>query len=279
MPKSFTLWHYTDAAGLLGIIRSSQLRFGDVRFLNDQTEQVYAERLLKDVVATASLPDKHGVLASAVEAVDSASHPVRLYIASFSETKESISQWQRYGADGAGYCIGFEAPILDSMFASDISRKKMRYKQTVQKQLLKKKLQGASEEQEDWAAVDPTYLSFQATIRSMRLAGELDDVMLQIKNPFFADEREWRYVLMVDENAKLPWKAIEEFVQRGAYVKPFVGLPAKGTVGAARLPVTTVVCGPKLSPHVALPAITRFLHARGYGSVTVEQSALAEIWR
>ena len=281
MRRPKTLWHYTDAAGMYGIVTSSQLRFGDARLLNDRTEQIYAERLLQEVVREGSLPDKHGVIASALESIDSSQHPIRLYVCSFSETRESISQWQRYGADGAGYCIGFDVSELDALFGEYLWRKRMRYQPGKQRELLRKKLRVASAVQEEWPTFDKSTLEFEFLIGAAKLGADLDDAMLQIKNPFFEDEREWRYVLMKDARAQdgKPTSP-EQFTPRGVYVKPFIAIPPlKGTTAQTKLPVRNIVCGPKLNFEIAEPATKRFLASHGYKRVKVERSELVDIWR
>src|SRR2546423_4685399 len=114
-PTPPTLWHYTDANGLFGITTSRQLRFGDARFLNDRTERTHGERVLEQVFAEEAERDDDDATRKFQELIRVMRSPDRLYIASFSATKESISQWQRYGADGAGYCIGFDSKRLDEL--------------------------------------------------------------------------------------------------------------------------------------------------------------------
>src|ERR1044071_9100975 len=45
------LWHYTDAAGFHGIVRTNCLRLGDARFLNDRTERQYGISVVMQVIA------------------------------------------------------------------------------------------------------------------------------------------------------------------------------------------------------------------------------------
>ena len=100
-------WHYTDANGLLGILGTSQFRFGDVQFLNDATERTYGIRLLKR--ALTQYAKGAAFLETMIGSMTINTWPYRVYACSFSGAGESISQWQRYGADGFGYCVGFDA--------------------------------------------------------------------------------------------------------------------------------------------------------------------------
>jgi hypothetical protein len=280
MAPPVILWHYTDAAGLRGIVTSSQLRFGDSRLLNDRTEHSYGENVLVEVLREERPSDQHDVIATGLASIDSSSHPIRRYVCSFSETEESISQWQRYGADGSGYCISFDARTLDGLLGGDVWRKKMCYTIGQQKRMLREKLKRASDAQLAMATADSGFLRFEVLIRSAQLGGGLDDALLQIKNPFFADEREWRYVFQIDTSAddSVP-DPREEFALRGAYLKPFIPLPPLMSSTTVKLPITSIVCGPRLNTEVAIPATKRFLRSSGYGTVSVKPSALSEVWR
>lgn len=280
MARLSTLWHYTDAAGLHGIVSQRELWFGDARLLNDQTEQSYAEGILAAVVSEEQRSDKHGVIATALASVDSTRHPIRLYVCSFSETSASLSQWQRYGADGNGYCIGFNRAGLERLFGHSLWWKKMQYKPEQQKRLIRRLLQQFDAAQNEWPTIDESALKFRVLTEGARLGAGLDDAMLQMKHPLFADEREWRYILMKDAYVQdsTP-SSTEKFVVRSSFVKPYVPLPPKSVTAPATLPIEAIVCGPKLNFPVAQECTRRFVTAHGYAAVQISQSELAQVWR
>jgi len=45
-----TLFHYTTAAGLLGILKNGNIWASDLRFLNDAQESVYARDMIIDAI-------------------------------------------------------------------------------------------------------------------------------------------------------------------------------------------------------------------------------------
>jgi len=108
------LWHYTDAAGFMGIGMSGMLRFGNSQFLNDETERDYGWRVIDNVIDEQIA--EGGPAAIFFTLVRQLTGPIQLsretFVCSFSEHHESISQWQRYGANGHGYCIGFDVAQL-----------------------------------------------------------------------------------------------------------------------------------------------------------------------
>jgi len=291
------LWHYTDANGLFGIVTSAQLRFGDVRFLNDRTERVYGDKLKDEVFEEMALTDLSGVTAKFRNFVRVLRQPERLYICSFSATTESISQWQRYGSDGNGYCIGFLRRGLDELFDSEsVWFKAMLYDEAAQKDAMRTAIATGlklyQELQERESSPNRPYYEYLSTDI------EIDSVLLQVKNRVFHDEEEWRYLFRSDPDDNdfvhdtprdvdkqddsfaedMTSNDIREaFAVRGSYVKPFITLP-RTTRATRLLPIVGVICGPKLDGDLAVTSARRFLVSRGYG-VQVEHSKLAEIWR
>ena len=102
------LWHYTDSGGFFGIVNSGTLRFGSAGFLNDQTEREYGWRVVNDVLDEEIRRNDHlsGFFRFVKEITDPVQFSGHTFVSSLSERNESISQWQRYGADGRGYCLG-----------------------------------------------------------------------------------------------------------------------------------------------------------------------------
>lgn len=187
--------------------------------------------------------------------------------------EESISQWQRYGADGSGYCIGFSARDLDKVLEEAlVSRTAMLYDEEEQLSTLRMAVANGVEECRRLKAKKSSYLEYVFTDM------ELDSAMLQMKNPFFRDELEWRYFVRCHEGTTSPHLPKEEFAVRGALIKPLIELPRRKQEPRPRLPISAVVCGPKLDAGLSVPTVSRFMYSKGY-TVPVEQSALSEIWR
>ena len=276
-PPPDTLWHYTDATGLHGIVSSGQLRFGDARFLNDRTERIYGEQMLENAFGEFVASHSNGGTAFR-DLVRVLRLPDRLYVCSLSATKESISQWQRYGANGGGYCIGFDFHMLDDLLDSEnVSCQPMLYDESQQQLLLRDAIQSGFDEylklrqREDGDGPDPYYEYFFTDV-------DIDEAVLRIKNPFFHDEEEWRYFFRTRDEEAASDEVHEAFAVRGTYIKPFVQLPRGPSTHKSRLPIVTVVCGPKLDGDLSVQTVRRFLRGSGY-DVSVEHSRLAAIWR
>jgi hypothetical protein len=103
-----TIYHYTSAQGLRGIIQKGELWLTNTAFVNDTTECRALWRL-RDLFRKGELTNRF-----VRERWESRLHPhagvsdrddgSTLYIASFSEEGSSLDQWRAYGA----FCIGFD---------------------------------------------------------------------------------------------------------------------------------------------------------------------------
>ena len=110
------LYHYTDAAGLLGMLKSRRLRATNSRFMNDPTENEYAAELVtaltwdlqQDYPSTLFLEISKAILDLLKTYVDYGEQ----YLACFCENGDLVSQWRGYGATGGGYALGFTAKYL-----------------------------------------------------------------------------------------------------------------------------------------------------------------------
>lgn len=267
------LWHYTDADGLLGIAMSNVLRFSDFRYLNDRTERTYSSDVLRDVFREeVARGDADKVTSSLRDLLDDTSLATALFGCSFSgNIEESISQWQRYGADGSGYCVGFVTPILDDILRDDgATRVPIVYDLAEQKAVLAAGVRASAESYRTARAERPFGDELQEQFRALKL---IERASVQVKNRVFSDEQEWRYYLTFDEPVENEY---ERFMRRGAYIKPFLELPRRR---GRRLPIAVVICGPRLDHTLAVPSTLRFLRSRGNPDVVVKSSALASIWR
>jgi len=103
------LFHYTSPQGLLGILTSGELWASKAIFMNDTAEFRLALELARAEVRSRSLPEK--LEQKFLEDVDSIK-AVNVFICSFSEQGDLLSQWRGYCPPGAGYSLGFTSRYL-----------------------------------------------------------------------------------------------------------------------------------------------------------------------
>ncbi len=103
---SGTVYHYTSAEGVAGIISNHEIWMSNTAFMNDTTEL----RTLQDersILKDGDFTNEH-VKRAWHNMQRSRSFHSNYYMASFSRAKDLLEQWRAYGS----YCIGFDAKKL-----------------------------------------------------------------------------------------------------------------------------------------------------------------------
>jgi len=108
-PEPETLYHYTSAPGLLGILKQGSVWATNIRFMNDTREFGLALELMTVALERRSsdgtsrfMSALHQVLREALRSASS----TEFYVSSFSEDGDQLSQWRGYCPSGSGYSIG-----------------------------------------------------------------------------------------------------------------------------------------------------------------------------
>ena len=112
------LFHYTDLAGLKGILENHDLWLTHSRYCNDHEEMTHGYS-----VAKAALDElrKGGAVASTYLDMIAAflQAPEGVYICCFCEQDNLLSQWRNYAANGTGVSIQIDTNVV---LATDRSR-------------------------------------------------------------------------------------------------------------------------------------------------------------
>jgi hypothetical protein len=101
------LYHYTDAAGLRGILQTGRIWATNVRFLNDTKEgELPFEMVVEELaIAYAEAPEQTDLMVRHVRAQKYYGGNLPIYLSSFSTVHDSLSQWRGYGGATQGYTI------------------------------------------------------------------------------------------------------------------------------------------------------------------------------
>lgn len=141
-PKK-TLYHYTDSAGLLGILgrpvtfknADRGATFGtlwatDARYLNDSKELTFGRKnMIEELDKQAEAPGQSSTVRKQLLALADDVREGRFdmtwhekaqkavpYVACLCENGDLLSQWRGYGDDGGGYAIGFSPDVLTRFY-------------------------------------------------------------------------------------------------------------------------------------------------------------------
>ncbi len=115
------LYHYTDDAGLRGIIESGKLWLTDIFNLNDPSELQHGSSIAARLWnAEAKKNNSHSIDCFARRFHFGCENDLKraadIFTCSFSMDGDNLSLWRAYGDDGRGYALGFDAEALVNAF-------------------------------------------------------------------------------------------------------------------------------------------------------------------
>ena len=143
-----TIFHYTSADGLNGILCNSQLWFTRWDSLNDTSEHRYIHSIIRTCLDELNLDDSYTKYLHALNETflsfkqDNANIQIdkHIYLASFSSNGDSVPMWTYYtkSAQNNGYCIGFDSIFLRESFnETNFSIAPVIYSENIQKEIIR----------------------------------------------------------------------------------------------------------------------------------------------
>lgn len=270
------LFHYTDASGLLGIVKDQELWATDVQFLNDGEELIYAARTIAvhardraEQIHPSAQPvlddrvnsqaERLRSIAESAEGFAGGRHAA-VYVTCFCTNPDLLSQWRGYGRAG-GFALGFDSDAL--AFGADTATghrlEPVKYDLSALNSLIG-----------EVDRLGPT--GTQPGVSGWLWAQQYVLPWLpRVKNPAFLEEHEWR-VIFIDALDDLP--SVVRYRAGGALgVIPYVG------VKLSRSALRRVVVGPGPHPEVRQAGVEKLLRTNDYRDVEVASSAIAASYR
>lgn len=261
-----TLYHYTDAAGLLGIVQTAELWASNAAFLNDASELVHVHSVLDEVAS--ELADEYEDLIVGEFLRIVVDEFGRLYIQGmevfvvcFCEFPDLLSQWRAYPASSGGYAIGFDSKVIAAgrfllpiMYDEEAQRRTIRSLLVTHCDLLPR----AAEESDSYRR--------KCLVLAVRMAAaSLADCAFAFKHPSFASECEWRLVRVMMRDRVPPYGGTPNFRVRGGRLVPYTPMGLGSRDG--RQSMREVVVGPGSHSDLAVGAARSLLLAAGYDGV------------
>lgn len=108
------LYHYTKQSGLLGIIGEKQIWATHSQYLNDRREYKHALDLVcEEINRLDATTDHHSRsflqgMKDGISGIES----MNVCVCSFSEERDSLSQWRAYGSGTSGFAIGLPGDLI-----------------------------------------------------------------------------------------------------------------------------------------------------------------------
>jgi Protein of unknown function (DUF2971) len=262
--KTRVIYHYTTAAGLIGILTSGVLRGTNAAFLNDTSEIEHGRTVCLDVLKEERVSRSSDVATQLIERVIPVMRdedpPSDVYVTSFSARRDLLSQWRGYGSDDGRFCIGFQ---LSRFSERDVLRlpRRVEYAPEQQQMQVRRAVEAVSQSVVE-GKVD--------AVRGVTiLALHLRRIMLAFKDPGFHEEQEWRSVATMME---LDLRFVGFEAARGM-PRPFVPM-LSGSSTSAQLPVVEVCVGYSQRRRATLHATRLLLDRYGYGNASLTETAI-----
>jgi len=239
-----TLWHYTTADGLLGILESASIYATQLGCLNDVSELRYAMHMVQNAMRMLRArtpgddPDRDYIFDLIDRVAGADTVPTSdLYVACFSGKEDDLSQWRAYGGGENGYALAFQTQFLFSQHSivAPVSYDHQLHLEVageVAAAFLDFKLRGLKRgyDRETW-----TLAFANAWSASLGMVGPM------VKHPAFAAENEYRCIHTLDpgEHGSL------EFRQKGGMLARHFPLffPPPGKPRERMLPIVEVMVG------------------------------------
>ena len=279
------LYHYTSQPGLLGIFASKSVWATNTHFLNDPTEFVHALTFAKSVANYFFESDYFEAFGAMLYEHLASVKGDGIYVASFSEKPDLLSQWRGYCPGGSGYCLGFDRDALAAYCEQQGMRlEKCLYGHDEQQSEVASVIAGAmdifpkisitvqefdalsSERKVECMFKFREYLNEEGKAQAKSAILEICESLLEMaprfKNEGFHEEAEWR---IIAQNSPQTVK----FRVGPSYVIPHISLDIlKDNLSALQ----KVIVGPNPNQSRAVKAIEIMVKASGYQADIVTAS-------
>jgi len=283
------LYHYTSLDGLIGIINGNSVWASHCKYLNDSTEYIHALNAPISISNNIYMDDDYlspfGF--SMRKALDEMIHN-DVYVSSFSEKPDLLSQWRGYCPPGKGVCIGFKHEILEEFCKENgLDLNKCIYNESEQFQRMNALIQQCQKEfpkpaisRQDYDAFESkgrvdhelNYKEYvikgdgkeQADVALNNLCNSITKLAPLFKDVGFHEESEWR---ITSEN---PTSSIN-FRAGISHLIPYITL---SILSFSKDAIGEVIIGPNASSHNCANSVSMLLKSADFHDVNVKTSKI-----
>jgi hypothetical protein len=276
MPDS--IWHYTTASGLEGILRTGSIFATDIQYLNDSREWRHITRVVQEEVGNDKTLEEFSKLLTGIE--DGVLSAIDCYVACFCRNGDLLNQWRGYSGGTGGFSIELDPTVLvaaqttEAGFGETWSHSSVIYKDAEQREFIRGKLRDSlpalgSALKAALSDGTPEPHKFAAMLAFGIALIQIVREAPRFKAEAFETEDEWRMFTIVDHDKSTP----RLFRQGNFGLTPYVPLTLGAKLGPS--PIRGVVVGPTTHPDLARKAAHQLLHSYGhaldYDKVTISK--------
>lgn len=257
------LYHYTDLAGLIGIVQGHDLWLTHSQYSNDAEEMIHGITVVKNVMEQTALTKIHD--ANYLQELDRlVSNREGVYICCFCEKDNLLSQWRGYGANGSGVSLQFAPKEFADVSGPDNTHGLLRfwkvfYNPATQTDIIQRAVDHYAPGNLNNTGQNPIDLARKA-------ADAIRFFIPTFKNADFEEEDEWRLIFTpshgvqvqpkfrVSHNMLVPYYSLRELISKGV-------LPL--------LPLRQVCVGPSVHKQINAESAKALLETAGYLGVSM----------
>jgi hypothetical protein len=195
------LYHYTDQAGLLGIIGTGELWATKVQYMNDATEftrvvELASKEIQRRIDNAKGIRDfELELLTFQLKNIHRITN-INIFCVSFCRDPDLLSQWRGYSGQGSGYAIGFSAPgLLELTHRNSCRLGRCIYDEGAQVEIIRDLIDQAVHQADRLYRTSEDYTSYMI---NFTLASALENALIKLgsffKDAAFVEENEWRLV-------------------------------------------------------------------------------------
>jgi hypothetical protein len=273
--QSCVLYHYTDIEGLKGILESGKMWTTDYRYLNDTQELKYGYEIIRK--AFYSLIDEFKKDDTRMHTLLNLLHTIYeefqytklfryIFIASFCEDGDLLSQWRAYSGKQPGYSIGFWLPrsLMLTKCRYDVEDLLSEYKRliTVFTTDTLKCIDTTQDKQDN--ELERIFLGFKYLTLNYSANSSL-----QLKHPGFREEKEWRLFKLAPKKNN-PGAVRFRITPIGLVPYDEIDFRKDDRSNC----ISEVVIGPTQEPSLSSDSISQLLRQNGYENVRVRVSEI-----
>lgn len=263
------IYHYTDVAGLKGIIENNCLWATNLSYVNDSRELALGINTYRDVCKKLLEKEKKNklfkkIVSSFLDCLNQ-KYISNRYACAFTSNGDQLSQWRGYGLNGLGYAIGFESEELIKNLTPQADPSRVIYDVEAQVKYVEKHitdlvsgfLKRLPEER----------ISKKQTINKIVkvLEEETEWSVLSFKHKGFEEESESRLHLAYENIDRVL------VMEKKGILVPYVELRAKNK---KKLPIRKITIGPTADFDRAWKGVSFLLEKNGFKGVEVSKSQI-----
>ena len=193
------LYHYTDSAGIIGILTNKKIWLSNLYFMNDSSELELTKKLFTESIIEQNIITNKDRQSKFLSYINDYFY-FRICSFSLCENGDLLNQWQGYSGGVNGYSIGFKTYELKKIETVSHRLYKCIYENKEQKELINQKIAELDIDKiNDISEDDIWHFSIDTSVKMISYAPI-------IKNENFKVEEEWRFIIKEFDEADTNYK-------------------------------------------------------------------------